>query len=298
MKAPREFHYRLPGRASGFRPGSHPGTSFGPGQEFALHARLVDYPDPRRLDLRASVQSVRGEWLVRLNLQRVAVPVQVIVDVSASMRFGVQRSKLHVVADFVEALGYSAFRSGDRVGMAAFDHTERNDLSAPPRYGRGSGDVMAAMLRDEAAAQHAAMPAARNAAAAGNGAAALARVVAKLAGRHALVFIVSDFHWPLDGMPAVLDMLLHAHVVPMVVWDPAELRAPERGGLLDVRDMETGARRTVWLSGQVREKWRDGVARRRAELVSLFGKRAMAPFFMGGAFEPEALSRYFLEQSV
>ncbi|GAB6851423.1 DUF58 domain-containing protein [Paraburkholderia kururiensis] len=300
MKAPREFHYRLPGRASGFRPGSHPGTSFGPGQEFALHARLVDYPDPRRLDLRASIQSVRGEWLVRLNLQRVAVPVQVIVDVSASMRFGVKRSKLHVVADFVEALGYSAFRSGDRVGMAAFDHTERNDLSAPPRYGRGSGDVMAAMLRSEAAASHADMPTPWNSAAAGagNGTAALARVVAKLAGRQALVFIVSDFHWPLDGMPAILDMLLHAHVVPMVVWDPAELDAPERGGLLDVRDMETGARRTVWLSGQVRAKWREAVARRRAELVSLFGKRAMAPFFMEGEFEPEALSRYFLEQSV
>ena len=86
-----DFQYRLPGRAGGFRPGSHPGSSFGSGQEFALHGRLFDHPDPRRIDLRASLRAVPPEWLVRVYLQRVAVPVQVLVDVSASMHFGLRR---------------------------------------------------------------------------------------------------------------------------------------------------------------------------------------------------------------
>ena len=66
---------------------------------------LYDRPDPRRLDLRASLREVRGDWLVRVNRQRVSVPVHVIVDVSASMSFGFPKPKLHVVADFVTALG-------------------------------------------------------------------------------------------------------------------------------------------------------------------------------------------------
>ncbi|KAB7631796.1 MxaS protein, partial [Verminephrobacter sp. Larva24] len=53
MSSLHEFHYRLPARAGGFRPGSHLGRSLGPGQEFATHVRLFDNPDPRRIDLRA-----------------------------------------------------------------------------------------------------------------------------------------------------------------------------------------------------------------------------------------------------
>lgn len=296
MNEAREFHYRLPGRAGGFRPGSHAGTSFGAGQQFALHARLVDHPDPRRVDLRASLQSVRGEWLVRLHLQRVAVPVHVVVDVSASMCFGKRRSKLEIVADFVEVLGYSAFRSGDRAGMTAFDARAREDLFVSPRHGRGSGDMMAAMLRAEAAQSRT-----RSANATGSGQVdasgtnGLARAVEILAGKQALVFIVSDFHWPLDGLPAALDTLAHASVVPIVVWDEAELAPPSRGSLLAVHDAETGEGRTIWLSSRVRRQWEEAVSLRRRTLTALFGARGLRPFEIAGAFDADALSRYFIE---
>src|SRR5690606_14686846 len=107
-----EFHYRLPRRFSGQRPGSHPGSSLGAGQEFVSHANLHDRPDPRRLDLRASLRDLRGNWLVRVYRQRVSTPVYAVVDVSASMNFGSPRTKLQVAADFIEALGQSAFRAG------------------------------------------------------------------------------------------------------------------------------------------------------------------------------------------
>lgn len=300
MNGPREFHYRLPGRAGGFRPGSHPGSSFGAGQQFALHARLVDHPDPRRLDLRASVQSVRSEWLVRLHLQRVAVPVQVVVDVSASMCFGKQRSKLEIVADFVEALGYSTFRSGDRAGMIAFDARAREDLFVSARHGRGAGNMMAGMLRAEAVQSRirgASGTYGDNADPEGICTMGLARAVRILAGKQALVFLVSDFHWPLDGLAAVLDTLAHASVVPIVVWDEAELAPPSHGSLLAVHDAETGEERTLWLSPRVRRQWREAVSRRRRRLGALFGGHGLRPFEIEGAFDADALSRYFIEGS-
>ena len=55
-----------------------------------------------------------------------------------------------------------------------------------------------------------------------------------------------------------------------------------------VRDAESGARRTLWLSAGARERWHEGVARRRAELSQMFGKRAMQPFYIEGEFDPEA----------
>ena len=284
MNAMPEFHYRLPMRAGGSRPGSHPGSSFGAGQAFAMHARLFDHPDPRRVDLRASLRAIPAEWLVRIHLQRVAVPVYVVIDVSASMHFGLLKSKLHVAADFVAALGYSAFRAGDQVGMLAFDAIEREELYAPARHGQGVGDVMAGMVRDLTLTPGVA-----------GGIDGLERSVAKLAGRQALIFIVSDFHWPMTRLPSVLDTLTHACVIPMVVWDRSEIEPPEHGSLLAVEDAETGSRRTLWLRSKTRQGWRDAVAQRRAEINGLFDKRGMRPFFVQGAFDAEALSRYFLE---
>ncbi|MBA3589866.1 MxaS protein [Methylibium sp.] len=293
MQGSSEFHYRLPASFGGYRPGAHKGTSLGAGQGFAAHKRLFDHPDPRRLDLRASVRDVRQEWLVRIQRQRVAVPVHAVVDVSASMHFGAARSKLKVAADFVEALGTSAFRAGDACGLLAFDHAERDDLFMPARHSRGAGFVMGQLLRDCTADDDAAS----NPQKAGNrgGIDGLRQAVARLAGRKGLVFLVSDFHWPLAGLDAVLELLAPACVVPMVAWDPAETEPPDAQALVAVSDAETGVRRSLWMRESLRGEWRAGVAARRDELRMLFEGRGLEPFYLHGAFDGEGLTRHFLE---
>lgn len=289
MDAPREFHYRLPGRVSGQRPGSHPGSSVGAGQEFVTHMSLFNRPDPRRLDLRASLRTLNEDWLVRVNRQRAGVAVRAIVDVSASMSFGGQRPKLHVVADFLEALGMSAFRVGDAVGMMAFDETERSDLFMPARVSRGMGSIMASALRAEAFGANDRRPLERNPA---DG---LEEAASHLAGQQGLVFVVSDFHWPLDRLNDVLDLLAHASVVPAVVWDPAETEPPDANALASLRDAESGQRRTLWVRPKLRQDWRRAVAQRRTEINSFFASRSLRPFYIEGAFDADALSRYFFE---
>jgi hypothetical protein len=293
MDTRQEFHYRIPSRVRGQRPGSHLGSSIGAGQEFVAHMSLYDRPDPRRLDLRASLRALTDEWLVRVNRQRAGVAVRAIVDVSASMNFGGQRPKLHVVADFIEALGLSAFRVGDAVGMMAFDTEERADLFVPARVSRGMGSIMAASLRYVAGVAQ--MTGACDSA---TGLEGLEAAASHLAGQQGLIFIVSDFHWPLERLGAVLDLFAHASVVPVVVWDPAETEPPERNALASIRDAESGARRTLWLRPRLRQQWRRAVAQRRAELNAFFATHAIRPFYVEGAFDGDALSRYFFEAEV
>ena len=281
MSAPREFHYRLPYRVGGWRPGSHPATSLGAGQEFVSDMSLYDRPDPRRLDLRASLRNLRGDWLVRVHRQRAGASVHAIVDVSASMGFGSHKTKLQVAADFVEALGQSAFRVGDTFGMLAFDAAERSDLFVPPLASRGMGAVMASMLRQCACTA--------------GGFEGLEDAVQRVAGRRGLVFLVSDFHWPLERLGATLDLLAHAYVVPIVVWDPAEIEPPMQDALAPLRDAESGLRRTLWMRPKLRGQWRDAVAHRRLELDRCFAAHAIRPFYVSGAFDSEAMSQYFLE---
>jgi uncharacterized protein (DUF58 family) len=288
-----EFQYRLPVRVSGARPGGHRGSSVGIGQEFAAHTRLFDHPDPRRIDVRASIRTVQREWLVRVHRQRVAVPVHAVVDVSASMRFGAPLTKLDVAAAFVEALGHSAFRIGDPVGMLAFDDEAREDLFVPARHARGMGPLMAELLRDCAPqgshASHASRAPSRD-----NG---LRDAATRLAGRACLVFLVSDFHWPLGALPALLDMLPHAWIVPVVLWDRAEVEPPAHNGWMSLVDIESGDMRSMWMRESVRERWRSAVTERRAQINGLFARHGIRPFFNQGAFDHEALSRYFLEMT-
>jgi len=287
MRAPDEFHYRFPDRVRGYRPGSHPALSTGPGQGFVSHARLYDRPDPRRLDLRASLRSLDGDWLVRVNRQRAGVSVHAVVDVSESMRFGA-RTKLQVAGEFLESLVVSAFRAGDAAGMLAFDSDERPDLFVPALVSRGAGSLMAERLEEVAeAGPHAHAP--------HHGGRGLERTVTRLVGREGLVFIVSDFHWPLDSLPRVLDLLAPAVVVPIVVWNHAEIEPPIDSGFALLDDAESGAQRSLWLRPALRNRWREAVAKRRSDLERIFSAGSARPFYVSGAFDAEALSRYFIE---
>ena len=280
MASVQEFHYRSPWRVGGQRIGSHPGLALGGGLDFVGHQSLYARPDARRLDLRASIASVPPDWLVRVNRERVAMTVRLLVDVSASMRFGAP-GKMEVVAAFVRALGHSAFRVGDALGMAAFDSAERPDLRIPGWRHRGMGDLLADMLL---AAQGGA-----------GGIEGLREAALLLGGRSGIVFLVSDFHWPLADLPEVLDLLAPAYVVPLVVWDAAEVEPPARDGWALLADAESGRSRSFWLRPALRTRWREAVARRRAELDDVFGARGLRPFYLQGGFDAEALGQHLFE---
>lgn len=251
---------------------------------FAAHARLFDQPDPRRLDLRASLTDIRSDWLVRTHLQRSAIPIKAIVDVSASMHFGVP-GKLNVVADFLAALGHSANAYGDSVSLLAFDTLFREDLYLPPRSGRGAGVALVSTIT-----------ACIGSKAEAGSSSALAHTIDQISGTSGLVFLVSDFHWSLQEIEPVLDKLSAAMVVPIVVWDEAEVTPPPPGQLLPVRDVETGTVKRLWLRNTLRKRWLSNVQQRQIAIQELFAQHDVDPFFVRGHFNAEHLSRYFMEK--
>ncbi len=61
-KAPRDIPYRLAWRASAVRAGVHKSRHAGAGGLFRDHANLLASPDPRRIDLGASVRERNSSW--------------------------------------------------------------------------------------------------------------------------------------------------------------------------------------------------------------------------------------------
>ncbi|MEE9333999.1 MAG: hypothetical protein V3U65_07890 [Granulosicoccaceae bacterium] len=285
--ATAEFVYRLPGNTHSVRPGAHRSNSHGAGMNFVSHAKLIDQPDPRRLDLRASINNIQKDWLVRVNKQRAAITVSALVDVSQSMRFGAQQNKLQVAAEFLEALGFSAGGLGDSVSLVPFDSMKRDDLTMPARFGRGTGQTMAEMVLSSDPT---------TSASASTG--ALSHCIESIAGKSALSFIVSDFHWPLEQLDRILEPLAGSLIVPLVIWDRTEITPPDSKRLLSVRQMGSKHSRHLWLTPTVRQQWEANVEKRQQAIADVFATRDVKPFWITDGFDPESLSRYFMETRV
>ncbi|CAN5698264.1 DUF58 domain-containing protein [soil metagenome] len=277
--AVRELHYRTGSPALGHFPGAHRSKRGDSGFEFRGHASLLDAPDPRRLDLHASLRDAFGNWIVRVYSQRKSIPVVMVADLSASMGFVGAAPKLEVLADFVESLSWSAWRTGDSFGFIGCDGGVRVDLLLPQTRSRGVGSALAATLR----ALHL-----QGASAHGLG----------LAHRHlgrqrSLVFLVSDFHLPLPEIEAVLDSMAHHDLMPVVLWDPLEFTLSAQRGLASVVDPESGQRRMVWWRPALRQQWLAARQARREALLGLFRAKRLKPLFIEGAFDADAVTRHF-----
>lgn len=278
----QELHYRITAPARGHFPGHHRSHRGSNGFEFRGHASLLDAPDPRRLDLHASLRSPfnsSGNWLVRIFSQRQSIPVWVVADLSASMGFSGERRKLDVIADFVDSLAWSAWRNGDRFGFAGCDETVRADWLQPASRSRAAGSALATRLR-------ALQPQGRSA----HGLLDAHRFLGR---QRSLLFLVSDFHLPLAEIDRLLASLAGHEVVPVVVWDALEFGLGPRNGLAPLLDPETGQSRLVWWRPALRERWQAGHAARRDALLQRFRRARLKPLLIENGFDAEAVTRHF-----
>ena len=278
----RELHYRIAAPALGHFPGHHRSSRGTSGLEFRGHTSLLNAPDPRRLDLHASLRDPfndAGNWLVRVYSQRLSVPVLMLADLSASMGFDGRRRKLDVLADFTDSLAWSARRTGDAFGFIGCDSAVRTDWLQPPTRARGGGAAIAERLRqwqpDGASAR------------------GLLEAHRHLGRQRALLFLVSDFHLPLPDVARLLEQLSTHELVPVVLWDPLEFALGERRGLAWLRDPESGQRRLVWWRPALRARWQASHDARRAELLRLFRQRRLRPLFIEQGFDADAVTRHF-----
>jgi hypothetical protein len=274
-----EFHYRVPGRPVGTRPGAHASRSEGAAGVYLGLRPLLARADPRRIDLRRSATDPFGQWLVRTMSERVAVPVYVIADVSASMAFGARGGKQRSVADLVESTAQSAWHVGDPFGFVAADTRVRESLIWPAMVSRAQGMRIAAALRS--------LPLQ------GRNAAGLLEAVRYLGRRRGLVLLASDFHFDLAFASSVLASLSGHFVVPVVVWDPAEGAGAADDGWIEVADSESAARRFLWLRPELAARIQAAVAARRAALTKLFRSLGLRPLYLDAGFDPERVTRYF-----
>ncbi|MDD5036001.1 MAG: hypothetical protein PHE55_14725, partial [Methylococcaceae bacterium] len=173
----------------------------------------------------------------------------------------------------------SAWRSGDPFGFFGCDSEIRWDLCLPLRWHKG----MAVEWRERIERFR---PRARHAR-------GLLEAAAQLGRQKALVFLVSDFHFPLHDLEALMDGFVRHDLVPVVLWDSGEYENLPDWGLAELEDPETGERRRLFLRPSLREGLKRRFDERRQELIRLCARHGKEPFFIVDRFDADAMTNYF-----
>lgn len=223
------------------------GMDFDEVQPYALgdDVRFVDW----------NVSARTGSLHVKKFVEERELTVLIAVDVSPSMEYGTWYArKQQVAAQIAMAIALTATQNKDRVGLVIFDEQVRRYI--PPKKGRGHAlSIVSALLafeRDASSAPIAAvakpawwrafwpvrskaLPQRR-----GTNIGAALQFVSRICRRRAVVFMLSDFEAP--DFERDLRITAQRHdLVPLVVRDATEAGFPDIGGVLVLRDLETGA---------------------------------------------------------
>ena len=282
---PELIHYYVKWRANGFRAGAHVGRIAGSGSRFRGHGPLLDNPDPRRIDVRATARDPYRRLLVKMYQQNVSLPVWVVADWSASMAFqgGQGTNKMEVIADLCEQLAWSTWRMADRLGFIACNDGIVRPLQVPARCSRLQGSAIRQRLMQAPAPQGSAH--------------GLASAAAEIGRERALVFLVTDAHYPLPDLQHVLQSLSGHDVVPVVLWNSAEYSALPRWGFARFRDAETRQERLLWCRPRLQQKINAAYEARRQAIAAVCAQWGRLPFFISDRLQARALTHYFMESA-
>lgn len=276
----KPFQYRLAQVGNQHMPGAHLGKMSGLGQLFKRHDSLLANPDPRRLDLRASVLNPFKEYRVKVFQQASQISVYVVADLSASMRYQGTVAKQQTLSDFLLSAAYSAVQAGDRFNYIGCGR----QLS--PTATRLNIGVSTALAKQITTAKLQ------------GSADSLLNIRRLLPNKRALVFLVSDFHMPLAKIQTVMAQLPGHTVVPVVLWDDAEYLNLPKWGIWKVQDLENQTTRTLFLRPAYKQKIIIAFQQRQRDLQQLFRSFAAEPLFINGAFRAELVSGYFYGRPV
>jgi hypothetical protein len=281
---PQEFSYRFPDKVFGHVPGAHSGTALGSGDRFAGFADLFDYPDPRRLDIRASIRQQAAElgqqqrWLVKRYQQRASITLWLLADISQSMTVAsVNHERL---AKLAHMIAHSAIGLGDRFAMAAFDSEWRQDVTIMPTTQRSMPAYAVERLMEAADPSQ-------------PGADGLIQTSELINNKRALVFLASDFCFDISLLEKSLRKLSQYAVVP-VIWRHDDVdHFPSHAGWTEMRDAETGQRHSVWMRSSMKKRWQQQMADHFAAVEACLMRYRIRPLYVDGDIQPQQLTEYF-----
>ncbi len=269
VRQARRLRFRVRPGAVSLLAGAYHGARPGLGLTFAELRAYEPGDDVRHLDW--NVTARQGRPYVRRFIEERALTLWLIVDVSASMRFGHDgRTKADRASQCAALLATAAIQNGDRVGLAMV--SDRIEAELPPGGGtRHLARLVRALVATPASSRRTDLSV------------GLSRL--RRTARRALIVVLSDY---LPPPPVGLwRRASRRHEVCAIrLVDPREDALPA-AGLVAMEDAELGARRMVdTTSAALREAYAKAAEERRLEYRRFCSTAGMTGYEISTSEDP------------
>ena len=248
VRRARRLRFRVRPLAVSQLAGAYHGARPGLGLTFAELRAYEPGDDVRHLDW--NVTARQGRPFVRRYVEERALTLWLIVDVSASLRFGPDgRTKADRAAQAAALLASAAIQNGDRVGLLMVSDRVEAEL-APGGGARHLSRLVRTLVATPAISRRTSLTA------------GLAPV--RRSSRRGMIVVLGDFLSP-EPIGPWSRIARRRQVIALRLVEPREEALPD-AGLVSMEDAELGARRTIDSgAAKVRESYARAAARRRAE---------------------------------
>lgn len=277
VRQARRLRFRVRPGAVAALAGAYQGARPGSGLAFAELRAYEPGDDVRHLDWKATAR--QGRPYVRRYVEERSLNLWIIVDVSASLRFGDEGStKADRAAQAAALLAAAAIQNGDRAGLILASDKIEAEIE-PAGGARHLARIVRALVASASSSRKTAL--------------AVAAPRVNVSERGSLVILLSDFLTP--DPPAIWRRAARRHeLVAVRIFDPRESVLP-RAGLVAVQDAETGGRRIIDSGSQRMRKEYEHLARERVRRFSDWCAGAgMASLELSTAVDPlSPLLRHF-----
>lgn len=275
------FDYHINWKSSGHHPGQHKSAQRGMGIEFCGHSTLLDYPDPRRIDIRQTIRDPFEQIQVRIFNQRSATPVMIIADLSSSMNFGSEKSKLVSTSEIATIICNSVTAKSDAIGFIGIEDEINLEWVARLSYRsyrtQNLIDRLCSYRPNKSGHQ------------------GLKSVYQLLPKDKTLIFFISDFHMPIEDIKDSFGLLSRNRIVPIVLWNKSEYENLPNFGIITINDPESGAESTMFLRKKMISRIKENFSERKKLLQKTFLEFNSPAFFVEDKFEPLLMTEYFNE---
>ena len=255
------------------RVGAYQSPLRGPGFDFDEHQPYRPGDDVRRIDW--NVTARMGSPFVRHTHAEREMNVMVVMDVSRSMSLGSSaHSKREAMTYISGSILFSAISDQINTGFMAF--SDRVLLETRPKRTRAAAwNVLEQAWALAPSSRKTLMRPA-------------IRALTTALKRMSVVFIVSDFVTDDNVLESseLAQLAAHHDIIAVVPEDRAETSLPPGSGYVHLRDLETGGRVTIGLSGRARDGFAAAARARREALARAFYRVPMDHVFVPTGVSP------------
>jgi hypothetical protein len=272
-----QFTYSISWRSKNNKYGSNLSAKIGNDFEYSGSKNFNDHPDLTRIDIKNSITDPYENIYVKTYNLNNPINLVALCDISSSVF--VNKVNNSLIKNISKIIANSAIDHGDKFSMLCYNEIIKKKLVLEPGNNLQYINQWVNNIEfDNARTSSDAL-----------------KIVNKyLPDEKSLVFWISDFHYPLDKIEKILNLLSTHHVIPIFISSEEEIKKLPKYGFRKFIDSEKNLEHEIFLRPSFKRKILSEYSKTKDQIFNVFSKKQIKQIVLNDKIDMYEIQKYFL----